>query len=177
MFTAHPTSAAIRRRLKPCFLNTSISIYTSFVITGASNTPIFSTRCINFQSLACINLYPLLTVYVNFAPAVSRDALKAMRQTIRGWHLQLMCDRELHDLAAMFNPTLRGWQQYYGRFHGSAMSAIWKHMNDYLIRWMMRKHKNLARHKTRAKHALGRLARQFPSAFVHWGMGCLPAVG
>nr|WP_239511588.1 reverse transcriptase domain-containing protein [Burkholderia sp. JP2-270] len=51
-------------------------------------------------------------VYVNFAPAVSRDALKAMRQTIRGWHLQLMCDRELGDLAAMFNPILRGWQQY-----------------------------------------------------------------
>lgn len=28
-------------------------------------------------------------VYVNFAPAVSRDALKAMRQTIRGWHQHL----------------------------------------------------------------------------------------
>ena len=116
-------------------------------------------------------------VYVNFAPAVSRDALKAMRQTIRGWHLQLMCDRELDDLAAMFNPILRGWRQYYGRFHGSAMSVIWKHMNDYLVRWMMRKYKTLARHKTRARHALGQLARRFPTAFVHWGMGCLPAVG
>lgn len=116
-------------------------------------------------------------VYVNFAPAVSRDALRAMRQTIRGWHLQLMCDRELGDLAAMFNPILRGWQQYYGRFHGSAMSVIWKHMNDYLVRWMMRKYKTLARHKTRARHALGLLARKFPTAFVHWGMGCLPAVG
>ncbi|MGR2930152.1 hypothetical protein, partial [Acidithiobacillus ferriphilus] len=51
----------------------SISIYTSFVITGASNTPIFSTRCINFQSLACINLYPLLTfkAYGEPAPFVS----------------------------------------------------------------------------------------------------------
>ena len=28
-------------------------------------------------------------VYVNFSPAVSRDALKAMRQTIRKWHLHL----------------------------------------------------------------------------------------
>jgi RNA-directed DNA polymerase len=46
-------------------------------------------------------------VYVNFAPAAGRDAFKAMRQTIRGWHLQLMCDRELSDLAAMFNPILR----------------------------------------------------------------------
>ncbi len=116
-------------------------------------------------------------VYVNFAPAVSRDALKAMRQTIRGWHLQLMCDRELSELATMFNPVLRGWQQYYGRFHGSAMSVIWKRMNDYLVRWMMRKYKTLARHKTRARHALGRLARRFPKAFVHWEMGCLPAVG
>ncbi len=58
-----------------------------------------------------------------------------------------MCDREMGDLAAMFNPILRGWQQYYGRFHGSAMSVIWKHMNDYLVRWMMRKYKSLARHK------------------------------
>ena len=31
-------------------------------------------------------------VYVNFAPAVSREALRAMRQTIRSWHLQLRCD-------------------------------------------------------------------------------------
>jgi hypothetical protein len=32
-------------------------------------------------------------VYVNFSPAVSRDALKAMRQTIRGWRVQLKNDR------------------------------------------------------------------------------------
>ena len=73
------------------------------------------------------------------------------------------------------NPILQGWQQYYGRFHGSAMSAIWQHMNAYLIRWMRRKYKNLARHKRRARYALGRLARDFPNAFVHWKMGCLPS--
>jgi len=32
-------------------------------------------------------------VYVNFSPAVSRTACKAMRQTIRGWHLQLKSDK------------------------------------------------------------------------------------
>ena len=116
-------------------------------------------------------------VYVNFSPAVSRDALKAMRQTIRKWHLHLMCNRELSDLSAIFNPIFQGWQRYYGRFHGSAMSAIWQHMNAYLIRWLRRKYKNLARHKRRARYALGRLARDFPNAFVHWKMGCLPSVG
>jgi len=96
-------------------------------------------------------------VYVNFAPAVSRDALKAMRQTIRGWHLQLKCDKSLTDL--------------------SAMSTVWKHLNDYLTRWLMRKYKCLARHKTRARQALGRLALKFPEAFWHWRLGCVPKAG
>lgn len=42
-------------------------------------------------------------VYVNFAPAASRDTLLAMLQTIRGWHLQLQCDRQLGDLSRRFN--------------------------------------------------------------------------
>ena len=116
-------------------------------------------------------------IYINFAPAVSRDALRAMRQTIRGWHLQLKCDKELSDLSSMFNPVLRGWQSYYGRFHGSAMSAIWKHMNDYLTRWLRRKYKHLARHKIRARRILGKLARSFKHAFVHWELGCIPTTG
>jgi RNA-directed DNA polymerase len=37
-------------------------------------------------------------VYVNFSLAVSRDALKAMRQTIRGWHLRLTSDKSLDDV-------------------------------------------------------------------------------
>ena len=88
-------------------------------------------------------------VYVNFSPAVSRDALKAMLQTIRGWHLQLKSDKNLDDLSAMFAPILKGWQQYYGRFHGSALKPVWRHMNLFLIRWLMRKHKGLTGHKTR----------------------------
>ena len=33
-------------------------------------------------------------VYVNCSPGVSREALRAMRQTVRGWHPQLMNDKE-----------------------------------------------------------------------------------
>jgi len=116
-------------------------------------------------------------LYVNFSPAVSRDALKAMRQTIRGWHIQLRCDRNLQDLAARFNAVLRGWNGYYGKFYGSAMSVIWRHMNMYLMRWLMRKYKHLAGHKTRARKALGKLAQSFPNEFVHWQLGYAPKAG
>ena len=97
-------------------------------------------------------------VYANFSPAVSREALKAMRQTIRGWHLQLKSDKALADLSAMFAAILKGWHQYYGRFHGSALKSVWRSMNLFLIRWLMRKHKRLAGRKTRAAEMLKQLA-------------------
>ena len=114
-------------------------------------------------------------VYVNFSPGVSREALTVMRQTVRGWHLQLMCDKELRDLSKMFGPVLRGWSNYYGRFYPTAMKPLWRHMNDYLVRWMQRKYKRLARGVTRAARALGRVAERMPLAFVHWEKGFIPA--
>ena len=103
-------------------------------------------------------------VYVNFSPAVSREAMKAMRQTVRGWHLQLKYDKELSDLARMFGPVLRGWSNYYGRFYASAMKPLWRSVNEYLVRWMQRKYKCLARGVIRA-----------PRSFVHWELGFIPA--
>lgn len=116
-------------------------------------------------------------IYVNFTPAVSREALKAMRQTIRGWHIQLKNDKELKDLSAMFNSILRGWMNYYGKFYASALRPVWKHMNGFLMRWLMRKYKSLAWHKRRARKTLGRLVEAYPEAFVHWKAGYAPKAG
>jgi RNA-directed DNA polymerase len=113
-------------------------------------------------------------IYVNFSPGVSGEALTTMRQTVRGWHLQLMCDKELSDLSNIFGPVLRGWANYYGRFYATALKPLWRQVNDYLVRWMQRKYKGLARGVTRAARALGRLAERAPRSFVHWERGFLP---
>lgn len=47
-------------------------------------------------------------VYVNFSPAVSREALRMMGQTIRSWHIQLKCDKELSDLSNSFSTVVTG---------------------------------------------------------------------
>lgn len=114
-------------------------------------------------------------IYVNFSPAVSREALRMMRQTIRSWRIQLKNDKEIGDLSNMFNPVLRGWQNYYGRFHGSAMAPVWRHMNAFLVRWLRRKYKHVSWHKARARKLLGKLAMSAPKAFVHWEKGYAPA--
>jgi RNA-directed DNA polymerase len=126
-----------------------------------------------FQPRKAVDKYG--RVYVNFSPAVSRGALTAMRQRVRSWHLQLKCDKDLGDLSNMFNPILRGWAQYYGRFYPSAMKPLWRNINDYLVRWLRRKYKRLAIGVIRAARALGRLAEASPGAFVHWQLGFCPA--
>ena len=52
-----------------------------------------------------------------FMPAASPAALKAMSRTIRRWALHHRSDKSLQDLAAMYNPFIRGWINYYGYFY------------------------------------------------------------
>lgn len=114
--------------------------------------------------------------YVDFSPAVSRSSLKAMHRTMRAWHLQLKSGKSLADHSRMVNPVLRGWMTYYCNFYASAMYPIWRPMNLWLTRWIMRKWQRFARRKRRARHHLGRLARANQRLFVHWEKGIIPAV-
>src|SRR5919198_3090446 len=112
--------------------------------------------------------------FVNFSPAVSNSAGKAMRQRTRSWGLQERSDKSLEDLSRMFNPILRGWINYYGRFYKSAMTSTLRHLDRVLVRWAMRKYKRLRRHKRRAEYWLGRIARKEPHLFAHWQKGMRP---
>jgi RNA-directed DNA polymerase len=116
--------------------------------------------------------------FVNFSPGVSKDAATKMRRTMRSWRLHLRSDKSIEDLAHMWNPVLRGWIQYYGKFYKSAMYPVFQHLNRTLARWATRKFKRLRRHRRRAHHWLGRLARREPQLFAHWKLlGLLPAAG
>ena len=115
--------------------------------------------------------------FINFSPAVSNAACKAMRQTIRGWRIHLKVDRDIEDLSRMFNPVVRGWINYYGRFYKSQLYGVLRHLDRSLILWVRRKYKKLTQHKERASSWLGRLARKRPELFAHWQMGILPTVG
>ncbi len=106
--------------------------------------------------------------FLGFLPAVSNEAAKSMRRTIRSWRIHRKTDKSLKELARMFNPVIRGWINYYGRFYKSALYPILDQLNRALQRWAMRKYKKLRRRKRRAFHWLGRIAKQMPYLFAHW---------
>lgn len=115
--------------------------------------------------------------FVSFSPAVSNEAVKEIRREMRGWQLHLRSNKTLEDLSRMFNPSVRGWINYYGRFYKSALYPTFCMLDRVLVRWAMRKYKKLRGHQRRATHWLGRIARREPELFAHWQMGQRPAAG
>jgi len=109
--------------------------------------------------------------FINFSPAVSDKAGKAMRAEIRSWKLHLRSDKAIEDLARMFNPVVRGWLQYYGRYYRSALYPIMRQLDRSLARWAYRKYKKLRGHLRRATHWIARISRRDSKLFAHWQMG------
>ncbi len=115
--------------------------------------------------------------FVSFLPAVSNKSAKAMQREIHDWRLHLKPDKSIEDLSRMFNPIIRGWITYYGRFYRSRLSTVLRYLNGALVFWVRRKFKRFYRHRRRAEYWLGRLARREPRLFAHWQMGILPSAG
>lgn len=111
------------------------------------------------------------TLFVSFTPAVSSKAVKAMRQTTRKRNFRNLTDLSLADIARSYNPVLRGWLQYYGKFCRSAMYPVFRHFNMTLVAWARKKYRRLKSHKIRACMFLDQLATEQPHLFVHWQKG------
>jgi len=106
--------------------------------------------------------------FINFSPAASRKAIKSMYQTMRSWRLHLRSDKTLEDISCMFNPIIQGWINYYGSYYKSALYQVFRHLDQILVRWAMRKYKKLRGHQRRASNWLRRIAQKEPNLFVHW---------
>jgi len=112
--------------------------------------------------------------FLNFLPAVSRDAVTAMSREIRSWHIARRSDKSLDDLARMFNSVVQGWINYYGRFYKSMLYPLFRHLNRLLVRWACRKYKRLKRRERRAGEWMAQVAVRAPNLFAHWRFGVRP---
>jgi RNA-directed DNA polymerase len=109
--------------------------------------------------------------FVNFSPAVSDKSAQAMRDTIRSWNLPKRSDKAIDDLSRMFNPIIRGWLLYYGRYYRSALYPPMRQLDRDLALWAKRKYKRLRNHLRRATHWIASISRRSPALFAHWQMG------
>ena len=171
---------AIRIRLKECGLElhpekTKIVYCKDVDRKGSYEHESFNFLGYTFRPRLSKNKYG--KNFVNFTPAISQQAANRIRKEIRSWKIHLRSDKNIMDLARMFNAQVQGWVNYYGRYYKSAMYPFLRNIERFLIRWATRKYKRLRGHKRRAKYWLGSVRKREPRLFVHWRMGLGSPVG
>ena len=107
-------------------------------------------------------------LFVSFMPAVSDDALKAMSRTIKRWRLHLWTAATFTSMAREINQIVRGWINYYGRFYPSRLNNSLRRIDEYLVRWAIRKYKRLKGSHRRAWRFLKTVFKREPGLFAHW---------
>jgi len=113
-------------------------------------------------------------LFTSFLPAISGKAIKAVTAEVRKWRIHRMSQQELTDLARKFNPIIRGWVYYYGRYYPTALRRAFTGLNRRLVRWAQGKYKRFRTHQRQATDWLRRLARQNRALFAHWQIGIVP---
>jgi RNA-directed DNA polymerase len=107
-------------------------------------------------------------IFTSFLPGVSADALKRLRQTVRGWKLNRQTHVTLAALATQYNPIIQGWWNYYGAFYQTAMLHVYQHIDRALERWARRKYKALSGRKRGSVLWLRKMKDADPQLFHHW---------
>lgn len=108
-------------------------------------------------------------IFATFTPAVSPIALKAIRYEIKHkWKLQSKTHLSLQEIAAMVNPIIQGWINYYTKFNPSYFVEIAKYINERLRILVQKKFTNLRRRKPKAIQLMKRIIKENPALFAHW---------
>jgi hypothetical protein len=106
-------------------------------------------------------------LFVSFLPAISKPALNKISAEVRSWRLHHRTHLTEKDLARKINPIVRGWMQYYGAFHRSAMYPLLSRINAYLVRWIRNKYKRL-RSVKKAITCWQGITERYPRMLAHW---------
>ncbi len=112
--------------------------------------------------------------FINFSPAISNKAAKAIRAEITPMASGTKrSDKDAgRPVSYVSIRYIRGWINYYGCYYRSALYPI---LDAWIAAWCCgpKEIQKLARSSRRAAHWLGGIARREPKLFAHWQMGVM----
>ena len=93
-----------------------------------------------------------------------------MRQRVRRWCLHLRSDLKLEEIATWVRPVLDGWVRYYGRFYPSKLRGELRTIDEFIVRWAMRKYKRFRGRPRASWNWLQAVKRRNPRLFAYWSL-------
>jgi RNA-directed DNA polymerase len=107
-------------------------------------------------------------IFTSFLPAISKEKAKEIRAQIRRDNIRARVDLSLEQIAEWYNPKIRGWYNYFGKYYPSKMVRIWKYFNKILALWARRKYKCIRSSKIKAMELIRRVQKEKGTLFYHW---------
>jgi RNA-directed DNA polymerase len=107
-------------------------------------------------------------LYVHAFPACGQLASTEGHQPDDPGALHHRSDKSLQDLAAFYNPYIRGWINYYGQFYRKQLRPTLLRIDTYLVRWARWKFKRLRRRHWGAREWVARVRYANPTRFSYW---------
>ena len=107
-------------------------------------------------------------MFTGFGPGISNKAKKTIVRKMRDWKLHAMATKTIAEVSREFNAQIRGWLNYYGKFHKSAMSHLVYMIDLRLIHWACAKYRKFTGRFMRAVKWVKKVKMRRPELFAHW---------
>lgn len=162
---------AIRERLLKCKLElhpvkTKIIYCKDSNRKGKSDFEKFDFLGYTFRPRSSRNRWGKL--FVNFSPAISKKAILKIKDEVKEWRRKVKPNEDLKEMAAMINPIVTGWINYYGKFFESELWKLMNHFEETLTRWAWKKYEKLKQSWRKGKKWLEINKDRNPNLFKHW---------
>ncbi|MEL7079573.1 MAG: group II intron reverse transcriptase/maturase, partial [Cyanobacteria bacterium J06582_2] len=103
--------------------------------------------------------------------AISKSSQSKIAKQIRSYGFHKWTNRRIEEIADFFNPMIRGWLNYFGKFCKRKLGRIFKIFNKRLKNWARNRYKRLKKSYIKACKWLDDFQKLHPDLFVHWRVG------
>jgi RNA-directed DNA polymerase len=107
-------------------------------------------------------------LFLDFDCAISLASEKRIVETIRQSQFSRWSTATIEEIARIFNPRIRGWINYYGKFRKYNLYRIFRRFRFHLMKWVTCRYKNFRTSKRKAYHWIKEQKKQKPNLFYHW---------
>ncbi len=105
--------------------------------------------------------------FVGFIPIISTKSQKKINNKLNEIKELEIYQLKIEEVAKVLNPKIRGWINYYGYFSKWSLNAIYRLIDNKIIKFLKKKYKSIRRY-SKAYVILGKIKEEKPKLFYHW---------
>ncbi|MFT4668079.1 MAG: RNA-directed DNA polymerase [Gammaproteobacteria bacterium] len=110
-------------------------------------------------------------MFLGYDCAISQSSKKKIITDIRSTKFQRWTNRSISQIAEFFNPKIRGWINYFGKFRKHKLNSVFYIFERRIMEWARRRYKRLGKSFIKASKWFYRFRENNPNLFAHWERG------